>query len=223
MTSEIRSRLFILVGLSVLGVSLAVIGTSLGVTSPVTNSDDNAKFVVNQENMTFSSAGESVTLAQNMSEVETVQITQVKSSQFEVHTEKEQPFTAAERDRAIEIARNNETVRRHLEQMDEYTLAVDPVQKINASSTSETSGTISQINGSDTETGSELTVQTGNMSVENESSVVIQRESSYVEDQAVVRVRQPNEPELQELKYSIDIDLANGTVTDITDWDKIRQ
>ncbi|WP_135536075.1 hypothetical protein [Halostella pelagica] len=217
MTSEIRSRLIVLSALALLGVALAGVGTSLGMGSSLTNHGDDPSFVVTNENITFSKSGDNVTLIDNMSNVKEVRIDQTGSNQYQVRTEAEQSLTATERERARQIARSNQTVQQHLDSLGEYDLGVDPIHKIDADSMSVVSVDLN-------ESKDDGEYDFVAVSQENENrSVVVERDAEYVADRAVVRVRQPSEPKHEGLKYSVKVDLANETVTGITDWDEIRE
>ncbi|WP_323192120.1 hypothetical protein [Halostella sp. PRR32] len=217
MSSEIRSRLIVLSALALLGVALAGVGTSLGMGSSLTNHGDDPSFVVTNENITFSKSGDNVTLIDNMSNVKEVRIDQTGSNQYQVRTEAEQSLTATERERARQIARSNQTVQQHLDSLSEYELGVDPIHEIDSDSMSVVSVDLN-------ESKDDGEYDFVAVSQENENrSVVVERDPEYVADRAVVRVRQPSDPKHEGLKYSVKVDLANETVTGITDWDEIRE
>jgi len=219
-TSRVRSRLVFLLGLTILAVGLAGLGTAFGVTAPLAADNPGGEFVVSDQNVTFSTQGQEDTVVQNLSNVTTIEIEESEDGQFAVTTERDQPLTDAERDRAREIARRNETVRQDLEDMDEYELTVDPVYRIDELSTTQISGEVSTVNESE---GITMINFTDDSLSERDDAVVIQRDPSYVDDEAVVRVRQPNNGDQIEQEYSVSVNLATETVTDITDWADIRQ
>ena len=103
--------------------------------------------------------------------------------------------------------------------MDAYELSVEPIQQLNTSSFNDVSyDVVIEAN----ETNGEVMVWETTAD-QNESSVTIETDPSYVEDRATVRIRHPDRESPHDLKYTVDIDLANETVTDVTDWDEIRQ
>lgn len=218
MLSDVRARLLVLVGLAVLGVALAGMGTVLGVTGFATDADATARFVVSEDNVTVSDGGEEVTVVENMSDVGAIRIAETDSRHFEVSTETDSPLTDAERERAREIARANDTVARYLADAEGYELAVDPVRKLDLGSVNRTDASLSEADG----TNASYTIETVTSDGEG-GTLVVQRNSSYAADRAVVRVYRPSDDSRDEQKYSIDVDLANGTVTDITDWDALRR
>lgn len=220
MPSEIRSRLVVLAGLTVLGVALAGVGTALGMTAPLTNHGDNPTFAVNEENVTFTDNGNRVTLVENMSTVRSVRIDKVGSTQFQVSTETAQPLTAAERERARRIALNNQTVQSHLASLENYEVTIEPIRRLNMTSMQVASFNATKVN--DSGDGGSVFKITNVSSEHEDGTVVVQRDPQYVEDRAVVRIRQPGAPERQALKYTVRVDLANDTVTGITDWEEIR-
>jgi len=216
----VRFRVAFLLGLAILGVGLAGFGTAFGVTGPIAADDPGGEFVVSDQNVTFSAQGQEGTIVQNLSNVTTIEIKEADDGQFAVTTERDQPLTDAERERAREIARRNETVRGALEDMDEYELIVEPIHKIDELKTTQISGEVSTVNESE---GISKINLTGDSLSERDDAVVVQRDPSYVDDEAVVRISHPDEDEPTDLKYSVSIDLATETVTDITDWEEIRQ
>ena len=223
MTTEIRARLVVLTGLAVLGVALAGVGTAIGVASSVTNSGSAVQFVVTEENVSVSNGSQTETVVDDLSNVRTITIDETASGRFTVNTEEERPLTDSERERAREIALRNQTVRQRIEPMAEYELVVEPVQELNVSSAQ--LGHYNTTVAVEGEEASEFTVTTENTTTEDqEGSVTLVREprTSFVEDRAVVRIRQPGESERQGLRYTVDVDLSNGNVTGITDWDEIR-
>lgn len=219
MDSEIRARVLLVAGLAVLGVTLAGVGTGLGMTSPLTSPGERPQFVISDESVTWSNAGHNVTLVENMSNVRMIQIEKVGSAQFRVQTEAERPLTATERQRARQIARHNRTVQTALASLENYTVTVDPIREITVSA--EPTGRYNATTDGSVDTGETFTIS--NATGDNEDgAVVARREPTYVADRAVVQIRQPSEPQRHELKYSVRVDLANGTVSAITDWEAIR-
>jgi len=217
---RVRSRFAAVLGLAVLGVALAGIGTPFGVTAPIAADDPSGEFVVSGQNVTFSNQGQQETVVRNLSNATTIEIEEADDGQFTVTTERNRPLTDAERERARVIARNNDTVRRALDDVSEYELAVEPIYEVDELSTTKISGEVSTVNESE---GISVVDLADDSLSERDDAVVVQRDPSYVEDEAVVRVRQPNETERTDLKYSVSVDLASETVTDITDWEDIRQ
>ncbi len=187
-------------------------------TEPLT-SDPSGEFVVADGNITFNSSGESKTVVKNLSKVREVKIEETDTGQFTIQTIEEQPLTVRERERAREITLANQTVNSALSEMDSYEFSVDPIQQINASAFNRVSydGTTSH------ETSDGISIIEVSNKKEDYGAITITRESNYVEDRAVVRIRQPDAPQSEDLKYSVDVDLKNETVTDITDWDAIRK
>ena len=215
MGSNIRSRLAVLLTLAILGVAVAGIGATLGAPSGTT-ADADTRFVVTEQNVTVATDQEEVTVTEDMSNVTSVRVREAAAGQFSVETERAQPLTERERERAKRIARTNETVQTYLAE-GEYTLDVDAIQRLDT--------TAMQVSGNVTER-----TESGNVTVIRyeaeetaDDSVVVDREPTYVPNEAVVRLRDPTASERTELKYSVDVDLTNETVTDVTDWAEIRQ
>ena len=217
MGSNIRSRLAVLLTLAVIGVAVAGIGATLGAPSGTT-ADADTRFVVTEQNVTVATDQEEVTVTEDMSNVTSVQVREAAAGQFSVETERAQPLTERERERAKRIARTNETVQTHLAE-GEYTLDVDAIQQVETTAM-EISGNITER----TESGNVTVIRYETDAEETaDDSVVVDREPTYVPNEAVVRLRDPTASERTDLKYSVDVDLTNETVTDGTDWAEIRQ
>ncbi|WP_256392980.1 hypothetical protein [Natronoarchaeum rubrum] len=210
----VRSRLVFLLGLAVLGIALAGIGTAFGVTAPIAADDPSGEFVVSDQNVTFSTQSQEDTVVRNLSNVTTIEIEESTDGRFTVSTERDRPLTDAERERAKAIARGNDTVRRALDAMGEYELAVEPIHKIDELSTTQISGDVSTVNESE---GIFKINLSDDSLTERDDAVVVDRDPTYVDDEAIVRVRHSNGDAPTDLKYSVSVDLAAGTVTDITE------
>ena len=224
MNEVIRSRLLVLAGLTVIGVGLAGAGTAMGLTEPLSTTDLAAEFIVSEENVAFSAGGKSETIVENMSYVSEVEIEETDAGQFTIHTTEDQPLTDSERERARTIAVNNATVKQTLDAMSAYELSVEPVQRINVTGLEQAS--LDAVNKSDqTDDVVQYELADNGTVTEDQGggTVTVNREPRYAEDRAVVRIRQPGEDCHHDLKYTINVDLASGTVTGITDWDEIRQ
>jgi len=214
MADDLRIRLLALVALACLGVALAVAGSSLGAGDPITGTEPSGEFTVSSDNVTFSDGDREVTAVGNLSGVERVEFTE-DDGVVRVETEPTEPLTAAERDRAAALARANKTVQQYLAGVDEYEVAVEPIQKLDT--------TAVDIEGEQSlETGDDnATVVTFNVTeTEAESggdAVRVDREPSYLEDGANVRVYGPE----GNLQYSLIVDLRADAVADLTDWDDV--
>lgn len=217
MGSNIRSRLAVLLTLVVFGVAVAGIGATLGASSGTTAGAD-TRFVVTEQNVTVATDREEVTVTDDMSNVTSVRVRAAAAGQFSVETERAQLLTERKRERAKRIARTNETVQTHLAE-GTYTLDVDAVQRLDTTAM-EISGNVTKR----TESGNVTVIRYEAETEETaDGSVVVDREPTYVPDEAVVRLRDPTASERTDLKYSVDVDLTNETVTDVTDWTEIRQ
>jgi hypothetical protein len=217
MGSNIRSRLAVLLTLAVLGVAVAGIGATLGAPSGTT-ADADTRFVVTEQNVTVATDQEEVTVTDDMSNVTSVRVEEAAAGQFSVETERAQPLTERERERAKRIARTNETVQTHLAE-GEYTLDVDAIQRLDTTAM-QVSGNVTER----TESGNVTVIRYEAEAEETaDDSVVVDREPTYVPNEAVVRFRDPTASERTDLKYSVDVDLTNETVTDVIDWAEIRQ
>jgi len=217
MVSTIRSRLALLLTLAVLGVAVAGIGATLGGPT-VTTAEADTQFVVTEQNVTVATEREEVTVTDDMYNVTSIRVQEAADGQFSVETERTQPLSETDRERAKRIARTNETIQAHLAE-GKYTLDVDAIQRLDA-----TAMQVSNI--TQTSNSGNVSVYTFNETESEKTaggSVVVDREPTYVPNEAVVRLRDPTASERSDLTYSVHVDLTNETVIDVTDWAKIRQ
>ncbi|ELZ04848.1 hypothetical protein C481_03677 [Natrialba asiatica DSM 12278] len=189
-------------------------------TESLSNTGSTAELTVSEENITFAAGSESETVVKNLSNVSEITIKETEAGQFTIRTTEDQPLTDDEREQARTIAVTNETVAQALDGMDEYELSVEPVQQLNASASDQRSfDVVTQPNG----TNGELAIRDNTTNDQGDGLVTIERDSNYVEDRAVVHVRQSGATDRHNLKYTVDVDLANSTVTGVTDWENVRQ
>ncbi|SDR39930.1 hypothetical protein [Natronobacterium texcoconense] len=128
MTANGSGQIVLLVGLAALGIGLAGIGTALGIGEPVTGDEPTAEFELSDDRLTLSSVDQEVTVLENPETAEIIEITESPDG-FAVMTEEREPLTDRDRERAKEIARENDTVRERLEELGEYDLTVEPIDE----------------------------------------------------------------------------------------------
>jgi hypothetical protein len=219
--SEIRTRLLLLVGLAAVGIILAGVGTAFGADDPV-QPGQRAELVVTDENLTVAGANQSGTVVTDISNVTEIRIDRENASRFTVVTRKRRPLTPAERERARTIALENRTVDEAVDGMAAVELAVEPIRKLNASSSATTQYNVSVgARDGDTVTGDTFTIELNDTDGES-GSVTIDRTPEFVDNRAVVEIRDPTLEPPEKLKYTVRVDTANGTVTDVTDWEHVR-
>ncbi|OYR99296.1 hypothetical protein DJ71_00125, partial [Halorubrum sp. E3] len=141
MTSDLWSRLTLLVVLAALGVSLAVIGSAVGATTPLAASEPSAAFVVSEDNVTFERGNQRAILLDNTTGVDSIEIEQQGSGTYHVNAEAKNPLTDSERNQAKAIARGNATVQQTLQDLGQYELTVGPIRKLTVDSAQTTSFT----------------------------------------------------------------------------------
>jgi hypothetical protein len=220
--TEIRTRLLLLAGLTVVGVVLAGVGTAFGA-DDVVQSQQSAKLVVTDENLTVAQANQSETRVADLSNVTELRVDRENASRFTVKTRQQRPLSPSEREQARTIALNNRTVGAAVDNMVAVELAVEPIRKLNTSSSATKRYNVSVDAGDgDTVAGDTFTIELNDSGVEN-GSVTIDRTPEFVDDRAVVEVRDPTEEPPQNLQYTVRVDTANGTVTDVTDWQHVRE
>ena len=214
MTSDLRSRFVALFGLVVLATGVVWGGTTLGVGAPVTDADPAATFNVTGDGVTLSDGDREVTVVDDFTEGKEVEIEQT-DGRFTVRTT--QPLTAEERERAVDVVRSNETVQDHLDEMDDYEFAVEPIRKVEAVESFEidvnASGNASNVVEVDNGSTATFTLEMENASVEtDDDSVLVADERSYVEDEASVEIRRADGT----VAYDVFVDLERGTVVQIS-------
>jgi len=216
MASDLQSRLTLLVVLAVLGVGLAVIGTAVGDTTPHDPSGPGTAFVVSEDNVTVEQGDQQVTVVDNMTRVDSIEIEQQGSGTYQVNTETEDPLTDSERSHAKAIAHDNATVQQVLQGVEQYELTVEPIHKLTVDSVQTT--TFTGLNSTSMENETAEGAETFTLTVEDSDetgTVTVDRHPEYVKGEAAIRIRNPS---TDEMYYSATVDLENETVTDITDW-----
>lgn len=238
MHSEIRSRFLALLALAVLGVGTVVAGSALGVGAAVTDAGSDVEFTASGSAITLSDGDVEVTLVDDMTTVESIELTE-DDGRFEIETRTDDPLTADERQRAVEIATDNETVRDQLDGMDSYEFDVSAVEESSAEATVDVqfesvsgdfdgpTGTGAEADGdrdgaddrdeTDDESDDAMTVDVtiaDQREDAGEAGVTIDRDPAYVEDAATVRVSPADE---DRATLAVTVDVADESVTSITD------
>jgi flagellar basal body P-ring protein FlgI len=212
--NDVRTRLAVVAVLAAVGVGLAGAGAVLGAGDAIAGGDRMGEVTVAGTNVTVSGSDGEVVLTGNVSETSDVEIIEAGGG-ITVAQRENEPFTRQERERAIEITRSNETIAAYLETVEDVAFRVEPVEKIDADEM-QTATVEFDVNGTTGTIASGENVRVANVTVEEQDySVTIDREPSYVAGRAVVRIHgsDGDDPD-----YSADVDLANGTVADVTDW-----
>lgn len=217
MNDSIYRRLAALVVLGALGVGLAVVGSAVGVDAPVDTTEAVGELNVSGDGLTVSDGTRNVVAATTLSEAQRVEVTN-EDGVLRVRTESEDPLTRSERERAAEIARSNGTVSDYLRSVEDYSLDVQPIQKVEA-------GSVRNVTVRETEPPEGSVAAGSNSSFvfvesdwEDDGTVTVARNRTYVDGEANVRVYGPG----GELRYSLVVDLTSGRVDDITDWTEVR-
>ncbi|EMA33311.1 hypothetical protein [Halobiforma nitratireducens] len=159
-------------GVAVLVIVLAGTGAALTIAS---SSGESTEISVTTENVTLSQNGEFYTVSDEMSNVTTVEIVE-SDGEYTITTEEQASLSSDDRDRAIEIATNNETVHRQLQERNDYDVTVSPVERVRLS-----------INQTDDSESTEFEV------VESNDSIVVTRDGSYRTDRAIVEISDTDE------------------------------
>lgn len=220
MNHDARTPFVVLVVLAGVGVSLAGVGVALGVGDIDADRNRIGEVSVAGPNVTVTNGHGEAVLTETVPTTSDIKISE-NGSGITVAEQAENPataFTQRERDRAVEIARRNETVRSYLETVAEPTFRVEPVKKLSTKEMQTVTVKFNESGEDDVDVSGEDTqvLKVTNVTVtESSGSVTIDREPTYVEDVAVVRITHPG---WDSPRYSVRVDLANRTVTDITDW-----
>jgi hypothetical protein len=221
MADDLAVRFGTLVGLAVLGASLGWAGTVFGYGSPAAAADAPPAFVVGDSDVTFADGERSVTVLDDVERAASVSISATDGG-FSV--EQTGPLTDAERRRAREIARANETVRARLAAMDDPALAVQPIRNVPTEQVSATvelepgapNGTVRTNASAENESVTTFTIQrVENVSVtETADSVTLHRGTTYAADTVVVELRESG---TNETRYEAQVDLADERVVVVTE------
>lgn len=215
MGSELRSRLALLVGLTLLGVGLAGVATAVGAPAALTAADPGTAFVVSEENVTVEHGDQQTTVAANTTHLDRIMIEQRGSGTYHVDTETAAPLTASDRSHAKAIARTNATVRQALTQLDAYTLTVSPIRNLTTDSAQAVTITGLATNTTDEATATADETFTISVNDTDTDTVTIDRDPEYVEHEARVSIRNPA---TDERYVSATVNFQNETVIDVTDW-----
>ncbi|WP_455449959.1 hypothetical protein [Natrinema thermotolerans] len=217
MNRPVAVRLIALLALASFGVGTAWAGAAVGLGDPIATGSG-GEFSVSENGVTFSDGDSEVTVLENVSGTESIEIA-AADGRLTVDSEPTDPLTDAERDRALEIARANETVTRRLESMDEYELAVEPIKGIHADSMHRMSISLSETTTVEAENGTTtrtFTGESGDFTVERgaDAVVVSPAEQTYAEDDVTVAI---SDPDSNEVRYEAQVDLAAERVVVVTD------
>jgi len=208
--TDLRARLALLAGLALLGVGLAVTGATVDATDSFRDAESSPAFVVSEQNVTFEDGDKQTTVVGNMERVDSLEVKRTNGRQYTVHTATADPVSPAERRRAKEIARDNETIQRSLAKLHRYELTVDPIHKLTAESSVRLNGTASA-GDVESDNGTTYTFDV----TKSDGSVVVDRDPDYVDGEVAVRV---SNPVADELYFSVIVDLETNEVVDTTGW-----
>ena len=210
--TDLTRRVLALLRLALVGVALAWTGTALGVADAIGDSREPGRVDISNDGVTFADEDLRVSLVENLTTTEAVEIS-ATDGRISVTTSDRGPLTAAQRERARAIARENATVVRILEQTDDIELTVEPIRALKTTSLDrvEANVTVTTNSSADLETYTFESVE--NVTVEqDEDSVTVaseQSSASYVDGEAAVEIR---DAATGETSHSVIVDLANGTV-----------
>ena len=113
--TDLTRRVLALLVLAALGVALAWTGTALGVADAIADSREPGRVNISSDGVTFADEDLQVSLVENLTTTEAVEIS-ATDGRISVTTSDRGPLTAAQRERARAIARENATVARVIAQ-----------------------------------------------------------------------------------------------------------
>ncbi|MHB9287594.1 hypothetical protein ACKVMT_11225 [Halobacteriales archaeon Cl-PHB] len=185
-------------------------GTVLGVTASVTDAHPSVEVDITDSGVTLSGETGEAVVVENMTNVTSVDVTHDAGS-LVITTDRHHGLTSSQRRRATDLALTNGTVSSFLAKATNYEVEVDPVYRLNASSTSRIS--VTGIENPTTASDGETTFYVGNTSAEGDAgSVTVQRRPATVPGRAAVSVSRP----AVDGSYMITVDLEAGVVLDVT-------
>lgn len=223
MSASVYRRLGAIVALAAIGVGLAIAGNAVSLDASADTADAVGQLSVSGDYLTVSDGTREVVGVANLSEAQGLEVVN-EDGVFAVRIESDQPLTRAERDRAAEIARSNGTVSDYLRTVEDYSLDIQPIEKVGTDavrnfSVRETASIEGSVDsGSASGDGSFVFVESDREDGSEDESVTITRNRTYVDGEANVRVYGPD----GEVRYSLVVDLTSGRVEDITDWTETR-
>ena len=218
-SSTRRSRLGVVAALLVIGVGLAGISSVTGADELLASSSADTSLNVSGDNVTVINSGTEKTVVRNVSNVTTIEVSD-QGGEIVVGTVRSKPFTPVERNKIVDIARQNGTVRDKLGDLTDYEFSVEPMQHVeldsNASERTEIEfDTVETSPDGDNHTETTDEYDVFEVDTDDESEVVhIDREQQYLEDRAEVIVR---ERETGQRHLSAVVDIADQRVHSVSE------
>ncbi|WP_241431539.1 hypothetical protein [Natrialba hulunbeirensis] len=208
MTTDVRRTVILLTSLVVIGAILAGAGTVVGMTGILPDGQPATEFQISDENITVTDGDETYVLTNELSTVTAVELVETAPGQYEISTEQTTPFTDQQRAEAISLATEQDPIQQYLADRGDYEITFQPIQEIDwKTDRLWLNGTADSENRIHIESTSE-------------DSVRIDRDQNYAEDRASVIVRpHATEPPA----YTVDIDMENNAVMEITDWEAVNE
>jgi len=217
MNDEMVPRVLTLTALALVGIGIGWAGTAAGLGGQITDTGSAPAFVVSGNDVTFSDSEREITVLEDFSEEQRIEITE-RDGGLRIETESTNPLTEAERERALEIARGNETVQRRLAEMDAYELSVEPIKGVPEDAMNRVSLNVSaeDVTAVDESDGRFRVDLEENATVEaSEDSVTISPgDQTYVEDDVYVEIR---DPDTNEVRYKTQVNLPEERVVIVSD------
>ncbi|ELY99103.1 hypothetical protein C482_11126 [Natrialba chahannaoensis JCM 10990] len=206
-TSNVRRTVILLVSLAAVGTILAGVGTVVGMTGILADGQP-TEFQITEETVTVTDRGETYVLTDDLSNVTSVELVETAPGKYEISTEQNTPFTDQQRVEAISLATEQDLIQQYLADKDDYEVPFQPIQELDWETDQ------LRLNGTD-DSGSQIHIEST-----SEDSVRIDREQNYAEDRASIIVRpHATEPPA----YTVDIDMENNAVIEITDWEALNE
>ncbi|SER09676.1 hypothetical protein [Natrinema salaciae] len=200
MSNDIGATLLFLGGLVALSVVFAGVGTSFGQTDPLREGGPTPKFVVSDENVSFADGERTATVVENLSRVGRIEIERRDDGGVHISTAPDQ-----QRERAKAIATANATVRDRLDEVGDYRLTVAHTYRVEAMNATARDA------GDDAAT---FELRRDTASSDEDGVVVVERAPAADDGTVTLQVEHADSGEV---RYSVRVDLTNGTVTQITE------
>lgn len=214
MTRPLSVRVTLVGVLAVCGVGLAVIGTTFGVGVGAPGSEAE-RITITDDSVTVSDGSSEAVAIEDLSAASTVAVT---AHEDRVAIETEGPFDDEDRQQAIAIARANETVSTELS-VERYEFRTQPIEKLSVDRSMSVNFTVEDDAplGDDVEMGEKSHFNVSISEDEQNETVTVDRETEYIEE--VLQVTAVD-PETDERRVSVRVDLQNETVEAVTDWNE---
>ncbi len=212
MPSTVRRRLFVIVVLTAVGLSVAGVSAAFDLGDALGDTTRTGEINISDDNVTFSDGDREVRLLKNLSTTSDIEVTE-NGGEIRVRESDDGPLSERERQLAVDIARQNDSVRQYLDEG--ATAEVEPIRQLDADRVKTTNLTVEAEVETNVSVHSAEQVRVRNVTVQYEDdTVTVDRGPEYVDDEAVVDIKNS---ETGERRYSVVVNLADERIERVTE------